>query len=164
MIRATFWLAVCLLAVSDPAAAFFCRYPPRQLSGVAQIGQGEVVRLDFDIEDFGGAECEVEIRGRGRCKPVGHRTFGVEFALPGKCPSGTFTISHASYVRRTNERIADVILDIEFANGDQCRITGVSPALYFNSRAFGGPLPSLSGEIVCPTNTSPGVAEFFERR
>jgi hypothetical protein len=164
MIRALFGLTACLLLVPHPAAAFSCRYPPRHLSGVAELGEGKVVRLDFDIEDFGGAECEVDIRGRGRCQPVGHRTFGVEFALPGKCPSETFTISEASYVRRTDERIADVILDIEFKNGDRCHITGVSPALYFNSRAFGGPLPSLSGQIVCPTNISPGVAEFFERR
>ncbi len=153
-----------LLAPGD-ARASFCRYPPTHLSGVAEVGGSRFIRLDIDVR-FRGPDCEVDIiRGRGRCRPVSHRTLGVTFTLAGKCPADTFVISNPSYVPRRGEQIADVDLDIEFHNGDRCHITGTSPALYFNtSRAFGGPLPSLSGAIVCPTNLgNPGVTEFVRR-
>ena len=156
-------LAVWIVAGAGGAHAFFCRYPPDHLRGVADVGGSEFVRLDIALR-FSGPECEVEISGRGRCHPVGRRTLGVIFTGTGKCPAETFVVSNASYVRRTNERIADVVLEIAFNNGDRCRISGTTPALYFNSPAFGGPLPSLSGEIVCPTTRgSPGVAEFASR-
>ena len=156
-------LAVWIVAAADGAHAFFCRYPPSHLRGVADVGGSEFVRLDIDLR-FSGPECEVEISGRGRCRPVRHRTLGINFALIGQCPAETFVVSNASYVRRNHERIADVVLEIAFKNGDRCRITGTTPAFYFNSPAFGGPLPSLSGEIVCPpTLGSPGVAEFAWR-
>jgi hypothetical protein len=152
-----------IVTVTDSAHAFFCRYPRTHLSGVADVGGSKFVRLDIDLR-FNGAECEVEIAGRGRCRPVGRRTLGVTFTIEGKCPSETFVIDNASYVRREGERIADVVLEMEFSNGQRCRITGTSPALYFNAPAFGGPLPSLSGLIVCPTTIgSPGVAEFVRR-
>jgi hypothetical protein len=153
-------LGVLIVAAADGAHAFFCQYPRTHLRGVADVGGSEFVRLDIDLR-FSGPECEVEIRGRGQCRPVGHRTLGINFALKGKCPAETFVVSNASYVRRNNERIADVMLEIAFKSGDRCRITGTTQAFYFNSPALGGPLPSLSGEIVCPTTLgSPGVAEF----
>lgn len=156
--------AVWMVGAPDGAHAFFCRYHPRHLSGVADVGGGKFVRLDIDLR-FDGPECEVDIRGRGRCRPVSRRTLGVTFTSTAKCPAETFVISNASYIRRGYERIADVVLEIEFKNGDRCRITGTSPALYFNSPALGGPLPSLSGGIICPTTLgrSPGVADFGGR-
>ncbi len=161
MIRASL-LVVCVLGVVQPVSAFFCRYPPERLTGFADLGGSRVVRLDFDLTDLGGGECEVDVRGHGKCHPVRHHELGVEFALSGRCPSNRFVITDASYVRRADERVADMTIAIRFTNGDQCRITGVSPALYFNSPRFGGPLPSLSGEIVWGADSvgGAGVAEL----
>ena len=61
-----------MVTVPDSAHAFFCRYPRTHLSGVADVGGSKFVRLDIDLR-FNGAECEVEIAGRGRCRPVAHR-------------------------------------------------------------------------------------------
>ena len=74
MIRAL--LAVWTVGAADAAHAFFCRYPPSHLRGVADVGGSEFVRLDIDLR-FSGPECEVEISGRGRCRPVGRRTLGI---------------------------------------------------------------------------------------
>ena len=98
MVLAVLALAGWIVTVPDSAQAFFCRYPRTRLSGVADVGGSQFVRLDLDLR-FNGAECEVEIAGRGRCRPVAHRTLGVTFTVKGECPSPTFVIDNASYVR-----------------------------------------------------------------
>ena len=94
LVLALLALAGWIVTVPDSAHAFSCRYPRTRLSGVADVGGSQFVRLDLDLR-FRGAECVVEIAGRGRCRPVARRTLGVTFALKGECPSPTFTIANA---------------------------------------------------------------------
>jgi hypothetical protein len=167
MVRALVGLTVAALMAPSSASAFFCRYPRQHLTGVVDLGGDQFVRLDLWLRLI-GPECEVTLDGgRVQCRALSRYTLGMEFSATarGTCPADRGTIRNLSYVRRTGDPIADVRLELQFANGEQCTVAGVSPAPMLGGPIFGGPVSSLAGRIACSSATGvpigDGDAEFL---